>query len=365
MEIEKKLWPILILRVLQRHADEGAECDEEGNKYLTQAQILGFLEDDYDIITQRKAVADNLSRLYELGLLMPELGFTLEFLADERRFGNNVSTDEEMQLVRKGWRLNREYEFDTSEIRMLVDAVIASSVIPPKQAKQLIRRLEGLAPDKIVVPNIEREGHIPAVNSEFFLNIELLNEAIQEGKQVRFILCVFGKDKKLHKKRHDGEIKQYTVMPIQLLSSNSYYYLLSHFSGYEEIYKFRVDLIRDVEILESVPTDNTGMSTEAAPDLNILRYREQHSYMMSGKVMNVVLRVSKESLYIVFDQFGSNVHIVGERVDAIDVEVKSTLYSVLFWALQFYQRVEVLSPPELREKLEAAGHSIVETYAKN
>lgn len=356
--IDKKLWPLLIMEVMRKHASEGLERDENGQAYLTQAQILGFLMEDYGIKTQPRAILDNLNRLYEAGIVCPELGFSLDFIAEERRNSPRNVSKEKMQLVHKGWRLENRYDFDTSEIRTLIDSVIASSVIPPTQVKQLVRRLLDLAPDKISVPDIEREGHSPVVNNDFFWNIELLNEAIQQGKLVSFVLGSFAKDGKLHAERYDGAIKRFTVMPIQLLISKGHHYLLARFTKREDVIKFRIDRILELEVLEgSVP------KSESPSKVNVVRFREQHSYMMSGELMNVVLRVHKNSLHTLFDQFGANIRFRNEQDETIDAQFRSALYSVLFWALQYYRYVEVIEPIELREKLEQAGSVIARMYA--
>lgn len=275
--IDKKLWPLLILDVLQRHAGEGAERNEAGERFLTQKQILGFLRSDYGVETQRKAVSDNLVRLYDAALVCPELGLELEFLASERRSAPDASLSDDMQLVRKGWRLVPNHDFNTSEIRMLVDTVIASSVIPPTQAEQLINRLVKLSPDKITPPDIRREGHLPAVNKSFFWNIELLNEAIQQGGRVRFVLGAFGQDGKLHREQPDGSVRKHTVVPVEMLISKGHYYLIAHFPHDQEIYKFRIDLMQDIESLdakdEAVGTA-AGEGGEHASKINVLKYRE-------------------------------------------------------------------------------------------
>lgn len=358
VKTDKKLWPLFILQILQDHADEGMERDEEGNKYLTRKQIIGFLRDEYGVETQVKAISENLLRLHEASLIHPELDFELDYLADERHMSDRIDSDDETQLVRKGWRLIKDYEFDPSEIRMLVDEVISSSVIPPTQTKQLIARLQDLSPYEIVVPDIEREGHLPVVNNDFFYNISLLNEAIQEKKLVYFISGSFGTDKKLHDEKSDGEIKEYTVIPIQLLISKGNYYLLAKLPYCEDILKFRLDLLRKLEKLEDKPADFVD-STK----INVPQYREHHSYMMSGELMNVVLRVNKNSIHSIFDQFGPNVRFFNEHDDYVDVRIKSAKYSVLFWALQYYRYVEVIEPQVLRENLEVAGRVIAEMYA--
>lgn len=357
MLIDKKLWPFFILEVLRQHAIDGAEHDDEGNRYLTRQQIVDFLESDYGIHTQIKAVGDNLTRLHEVGMDFPELGFRLEYLEGERNAAGSASGKDEKQLVRKGWRWAEESEFEPSEIRMLIDTVIASPIIPESQAASLIRKLLPLTTEEIAVPDITRIGYKAASNSDFFLNVELLNEAIQQHKLVRFFIGRFGQDGKLHKLESRRSAGPYDVIPMQLLISKGHYYLLAHYSGNDKVYKFRIDLMLDVSIVEE------GREDTSESKVNIIKFREQHSYMMSGKVLKVTLRIDRRRLHTLYDQFGTHVYFKNEQEDTIDVELKAALYSVLFWALQYYRSVEVLSPPELREVLADAGQMIHEMYA--
>lgn len=353
---DKKLWPFYILEVLRTHALDGLERDDAGNRYLTRQQIVDFLKRDYGIETQIKAVGDNLTRLYRAGADYPELGFRLEYLEGERN-AQGASAKGEKQLLRKGWRWAEESAFEPSEIRMLIDTVIASSVIPENHATTLIRKLLPLTTEEIAIPGIAREGYQAARNPEFFLSIELLNEAIQRHKRVEFDLGIFGKDGKLRKAKSGRKAQPHSVVPMQLLISKGHYYLLAHYLDSDKVYKFRVDLMLNVGI------DEESSEDAAESRINIVKFREQHAYMMSGNVVNVVLRIDKGRLHTLYDQFGPKMYFKNEQDDTIDVEFKSALYSVLFWALQYYRSVEVLSPPELRQVLADAGRVIHDMYA--
>ena len=355
-ELTKNFLPICILSVMRTHADQGAEVGSEGDRYLTQSQIRAYVEEDFGLKADARSIARNMRNLAEAGELYPDLGITLESLEQTRRAGANVVTDEPL-VVHAGWRLVQDSGFETSEVRMLIDTVLASPVIPQRQMKALTKRLLALSRDEIVVPKADREGHSPAVNSQFFLNLEVLNEAIQQRKRVSFVLGAFGQDKKLRQRTSEGEVRKYTVHPVQLLVSKGHYYFLANFGGSGKVYKFRVELMLDVRI-----TDEDAALTDGLADLNVLKFREQHAYMMSGEVMSVTLRVSKDSLHTVFDQFGPNLHFLNEQDGTVDVKLSAAFYSVLFWALQHYRSVEVVEPPELRSELERAGRVITQMY---
>lgn len=361
--LTKNFLPLCILAVLRNHASEGDIHNEQGESFLTQTQIQHFVEKDFDMKTQRKAIGKNLENLFNAGNMDQSLGFQLEFLGRERRKKSKAASsdglDDESQILHVGWRVVEDAGFETSEIRMLIDSVIASSVIPQSQIKQLVQRLAALAPETIVVPSVEREGHTRAVNNQFFLNVEILNEAILRHKTTRFFLGTFGKDGKIHKKRIDGTIREYEATPIQLLISNGHYYVLVVFPKSEEIYKFRIDLLLDIEITEDLDID----ANSERPSVDILKYRSHHSYMMSGKVTKIVLRIQKTSLHTLYEQFGPRLYFFNEDENTIEVEFQSDPDSVFFWALQYCQSVEVLSPQKLRDDLRRTGRSIVKKYS--
>lgn len=345
-----KLIPIYLVEILRRHAAEGEIVDQNGETYLSWKQIQTFLEHDYHMSVDQRALKRNLEDLTIVTQENREFQYEVICLSQERKYGDKT------QVMHVGWRIEIESGFETTEIRTLIDTALASSMIPPKQIDQLIKKLSVLSPEEIAIPKVEFEGFIPTVNNQFFLNIELLNEAIREHKWVSFTMGVFWKDKKLHDSRPNQKPYRTTAIPLQLLVSKGNFYILVRYPDKDTDYKYRVDRILDVEILdEDAPTD-------PADDVNIVKYRSQHSYMMSGKVMDVVLRIDKYGLHTLFDQFGSNVHIIKEHEETFDVSFSSALYSVLFWAMQYYRSVEVISPQELRDELERAGKTLAEMY---
>ena len=98
--------------------------------------------------------------------------------------GYDISTFEEN---RKGFYL-REREFDQADVRLLIDAVSSFEYISKKQTDELIKKLQL----KLPVHDRKRFGNSNILrtdkkspNSQVFLNIELLDQAINEKKKVR------------------------------------------------------------------------------------------------------------------------------------------------------------------------------------
>ena len=102
----KKLALLRILQSLEQYSD----CDNP----LKQEDIANYLDKDYGIIIERKAIGRNLSLLKEAGY---------DILSDRR--GSYLASR----------------EFDDSELRLLIDGVLASKHITAKHSKELIEKL--------------------------------------------------------------------------------------------------------------------------------------------------------------------------------------------------------------------------------
>ena len=94
------------LHILQKYSDF--------NHPLTQDEIVEILDRDYGISIERKAVSRNLSLLKEAGIEI-----------ESRRAGNYLETR----------------EFEDSELKLLIDGVLCSQHINPRQSSDLIEKL--------------------------------------------------------------------------------------------------------------------------------------------------------------------------------------------------------------------------------
>lgn len=136
----KKLALLRILQILEQETD--------ADHPLTQEQIRQKLEKDYGIELERKAIGENLS-------LLKEAGYEIE---SDRRRGSYLA-------VR---------EFDDTEIRVLIDAVLNSRYISEKYSKDLIERLAKLASPyfRPAVKHIQTtQTRRKTDNKKIFLNI--------------------------------------------------------------------------------------------------------------------------------------------------------------------------------------------------
>ena len=150
----KKLALFRIYQILQKYSDY--------DHPMTQAQIAQKLEDEYGIVLERKAVSRNLSLLKEAG--------------------------EDIESDARGSYLNSRV-FDDSELRLLIDSVLASRFIRADQSLDIAERLADLSNEYFrsgVTHMHTVSDWVKSESRELFLNIEIIAEAIEKKKKIQF-----------------------------------------------------------------------------------------------------------------------------------------------------------------------------------
>lgn len=162
----KKLALLRILEIFQRYSDE--------DHHLKQEDIIKYLERDYALFLERKAISRNISLLREAGY--------------------EISSD------RNGSWLS-ERDFDPVELRVLIDSVLSSRFLSVEHSGTMIDKLCRQS-SVYFRSNVK---HIHAVNEwnktenpELFRNIETICDAIERKKKIQYTLLRYGADKKLH-----------------------------------------------------------------------------------------------------------------------------------------------------------------------
>ena len=278
-----------------------------------------------------------------------EWGYPLSYTENIRI---NKRGEEEQLLT--DWYLERE--FDDSELRLLIDSLLFSKHIPYNQCKALVEKIEGLSNCyfKSKVGHIRNMPEDLPRNPELFVTIEVLDEAIGEGRQVEFEYYDYGTDKKLHPRlEEDGSVRKYVVNPYQMAATNGRYYLIGNMDRYDNVSHYRVDRIKKIKLLENSRIKPMSRVEGLKNGLDLSSHMAEHIYMFSGESSTVTFRVTKQKLGDVIDWFGQHVRFSDEGEDEVTVTVRVNLQAMKYWALQYSSCVKVLSPPSLVEQIKA------------
>lgn len=328
-----------------------ALCDLSLNSdtWITRGQIKDYLYRKHEIKAEPHSITRNLKTLQDLGNQGLLHGCAIENRIEQRRRNGEDSPKN------VGWKLTRESEFTKSEVRLIIDSLLAFPMIPDNQRDKLIDHLDGLAESQGRLPQIVPIMGSNLANKQIFYTNDVLAEAIHTRQPVSFLLGYFDTDKELHHSIAGSKERSYTVMPYQLIAANSRYYLLGYFPGGEYPYHFRVDLIMDVRLnpaAEGFVGTNQG-TTSNAPAFDPASYRAEHAHMMGGASSLMRFRIRKDSLVYAYDQFGGHIDFIHGTDDGkwVEARVASSTAAMESWALQFAESVEVLGPPEVRESI--------------
>lgn len=341
----KKMLIMNILDILKRYTDE--------NHRLSQKEIMDILEREYDMKVERKAIKRNLLNLIEYG-------YQIEYSESIR-----INKGGEEEFVYTGWYLVRE--FSDAELRLLIDSLLFSRHIPCNQCKKLIEKIENLSNRyfKSRVKHIQMPPDNELTNRQLFYTIEVLDQAITNGKQVTFYYNEFHTDLKMHPRESgNGEKRRYLINPYQMAAVNGRYYLICNYDKYDNVAQFRLDRITDIEMLDS-PVKAMKKVKGLENGLNLPQHMAEHIYMFTGESVPVIFRAKKYLVNEIIDWFGKDLRFLSEKEDEVTVRVVVNLEAMRKWAMQYAVHVKVLEPERLVTMIKEDIMVAVEQYGED
>lgn len=325
------------------------------NHTLSQKEIQDIMENEYELPVERKSVKRNLMNLIECNENIYYTETPRETYDKKTKKMKDTSLLTDFYVER---------DFSDSELRLLIDSIVFSDHIPQNDKKRLIEKLEGLS-------NVyfkSRMGHVATAKSKsdatnkLFYTIDILDEAISNGKQVKFHYDEYGTDKKLHhRKTEDGKVREYIINPYQIAAKGGKYYLICNYDKYDDIANYRLDRISDIEILET-----NAKPIKSLPGLengfDLSKYMNEHIYMFADKTIRAKFIATKGVLNDVMDFFGTEAKISDVTEDSMTVTVQISRQDMELFAMQFATEVTVLEPKDLAEECKKSIVAAAERY---
>ena len=321
----KKLALLRIWQILQKHSDY--------DHPLTQEDIIKYLENDYGIEMERKAVGKNIADLRDAGI---DIG--------SRRAGSYIDSR----------------EFEDSELKLLIDGVLQSKHITAKHSKDLIEKLCGLS-NKYFRSHVKNVYSVndwsKTENQALFYNIDIVDEAIATEQQVQYDYNKYGVDAKLHKSSFQR------VTPYQLILHNQRYYLMGYSDYWGNMVFHRMDRISNMRLYEKPATPITSIKGYE----NGIDYKQIAStmpYMYTDTPERIEFIADEFIVDQIVDWFGKDIRMTTLPDDdkKVKVELVASPNAMEHWALQYLNYVEVTKPESLRERISEALKSGIEKY---
>ena len=311
MDIDGKLRPLYILKILKEHTDE--------DHVLSTAELCRILKDEYGIQTYRTTIKTDIG-------VLQQAGFSIQTTRSTQNLYNFIERD-----------------FDVPEIKMLIDAVMSAKFITKSKSESLVSKLTELAgPYKgnELKRNLVINGRIKSNNEQINLIVDVINEAINRSKKIRFQMSEYNvkKERILHNSGED-----YVFSPYSLVWDGDFYYVVGYSEKYQRIGSHRVDRIyKRPEILEESVVPPKA-------DFDINTYVNTMFRMYDSKRCEVELQVDNSLMNAIIDKFGQDVTTYAcdqnsFRVVAT-VSIGTTFYN---WVFGFRGKVKIRGPESVR-----------------
>lgn len=326
-----KLKLLYLKEIFEKYSDE--------ENILNSADIAEYLL-DYDIECERKSIYKDIEILIDYGMDIiktnkPKNGY---FLASR--------------------------DFELAELRLLNDAIQAANFISKKKTIQLLKKTDNLV-SRYQAARLNKQIFIDnrnkCNNEEIFYNIDALDSAIKNGKKVRLKYCRRKLDTKF---TATSEQKEFVLSPYALIWSNDHYYLVANNQKYDNLMNMRIDRIRKVEVLDEKARHFSEVS-EYTKAFDAADYVSKTFNMFSGKPCPTELHCRTEIIEEMLDRFGEKVSI--RKGEDGWFYIHDDLYlndGLVSWIMQFGDKIEVIYPGVLKDKIIEKSTNILRIYNK-
>ena len=319
----QKLKIFYILDYLKRnsHQDHPVRANE----------LISMLDRNHNIACDRKTVYSDIAALQEYGVDIVSIP------------------------GRNGGYYIASRNFELPELKLLIDAVQSSRYLTEKKSRELIEKL--CEECSVYDANLMRRdvlvsGRVKSMNETIYYNVDRIQDAISQNKQISFRYFDWGIDGK-----RKYRSKDYKASPYGLCQDNENCYLLGHSPRYG-ITSYRVDRMSDIQILE---TDR-----DPCPELtgNALTAHANQQYLMySGDQVTVKMRFHRSMANAVIDKFGRNTMLIPDGEDHFTFTV-SVAVSPMFlsWVIGFGPKAKILYPDSVIQQCVAMCREALENY---
>lgn len=256
---------------------------------------------------------------------------------DDIRTLNEYGTDVRCRRGRNGGYYVAQRDFELPELKLLVDAVLSSKFLTPKQSAVLVKKLAALSTShgaELLRREIVLSGRLKTANERSFANVDALHEAIGTDSRITFRYFDWGVD--LQKHFREGV---YTASPYALLWDDENYYLIAH-SEKHGLTHYRVDKMEDIRL-----TGERRAVTEESRAFNPASYSKEVFGMYRGTRKRVKLRFENALAGVVVDRFGNDLMLIPDGDSHFTLTVTVSISpNFLGWIAGFGGRAAIVFP---------------------
>lgn len=233
--------------------------------------------------------------------------------------------------------------FQLPELKLLIDAVQSSRYLTEAKSRELIEKLCNQCNEhdaSLLKRNVYVSGRVKSMNETIYYNVNDIQEAISQNRQITFRYFDWGLDGKRHYRE-----KQYMASPYGLCQDNENCYLLAY-SQRHGITSYRVDRMTDIRV-----TDDKRIPCPELTGKAFTEHANKLFQMFAGDAMDVKLRFHKTLLNVVIDRFGRDTMLIPDGEDHFNFTVRVAVSPMfLSWVIGFGDKAQILYPQSVIEE---------------
>ncbi|MCR5301770.1 MAG: WYL domain-containing protein [Lachnospiraceae bacterium] len=294
--------------------------------FLTMPEIQKALE-AYGVTADRKSLYDDLEALRVLGIDV---------------IGEKVGRNYYYHVGSK--------QFEIAELKLLVDAIQSSKFITEKKSNELIKKLTGMASD-YEAAQLKRQvfvkGRVKTMNESIYYFVDDVHRAITSNRKIRFEYMEWNPEKTLVAHRDEP----YVVSPWALSWDDENYYLIAYDEEAGSIKHFRVDKMKNIEVLEEV-----RCGKDKFRQFDLAKYTQMSFGMFGGEPTTVSITFDNVMTGVFIDRFGKNIVIRPSRRHGwSETFVEVALSSQFFgWIFALGSKVKITGPKNVADDFKKA-----------
>lgn len=321
---KQKLKTLYVAKYFMEYTDE--------RHYASTSDIIDYLQDECGIEAERRSIYRDIEAL-------------------RNEFGMDISGEQGGRYRLK----SRQFEYD--DLILLAECVYAAKFISEAKAKELVSSISELC-SIYQAEKLQQEVYLcdrVKTSQKGTLNIISTIRAAMaakratgyvRGNKIRFKYLMHTIDDiNTMVERRGGE--DYIVSPFKLLINDGNYYLIGFDDKYKEIRTYRIDRMKNVELIDEFREGRSEMLK-----IDIENYIVSVFSMFNGEKSHVSIRFANHLLDSVIDRFGTGSKVFyrpdGEEhfVVTTDVAISGQFFG---WLVGFGTDAKLLSPEGMVE----------------
>ena len=172
------------------------------------------------------------------------------YIRDMKALGIDVS---DYDKSKEGYYINSNC-FETSEVRLLADAVLTSNFVTRRRTEAILDKLRtfnSIYQNKDFLKDVYIEDIPKSTNEDVFVSMARISEAIKFSRKIRFNYCEYNYFRELEcKVDENGNLREFVKSPVYMVLRDKNYYLVCTDEDSEVFQYFRIDMMLNVFVIE-------------------------------------------------------------------------------------------------------------------